>query len=142
MLKEFAPPAGGGGGGGGGGAQPKLLTCRCLAPDHPMHDYSSLAQAVMRVRILPARRANLVDACRCVLKSGHLSPGAAASLRGKLYFAATAAYGKVGRAALQPGLQRQEQSGDSNRLTPSLVLSLRFFITLLNNMPTRKLLTP
>ena len=107
-----------------------------------LHDYSSLACGVMRVRILPARRANLVDACRCVLKSGHLSPGAAASLRGKLYFAATAAYGKVGRAALQPGLQRQEQSGDSNRLTPSLVLSLRFFITLLNNMPTRKLLTP
>ena len=105
-----------------------------------LHDYSSLSRGVMRVRILPARRTNLVNACRDVLKSGQLSPGAAASLRGKLYFAATAAYGKVGRAALQPVLQRQEQSGNSNRLTPALVLSLKFFVTLLNNMPDREIL--
>ena len=105
-----------------------------------LHDYSSLSRGVMRVRILPARRTKLVNACRDVLKSGQLSPGAAASLRGKLYFAATAAYGKVGRAALQPVLQRQEQSGNSNRLTPALVLSLKFFVTLLNNMPDREIL--
>lgn len=104
-----------------------------------LHDYSSLHEGLMRVRILPDRRSNLVAECRSILKAGHLSPGRAASLRGKLYFASTAAYGKVGRAALQPILQRQERPSNSSRLTPALVLSLSFFITLLNNMPDKEL---
>ena len=46
--------------------------------------------------------------------------------------------GRVGRAALQPILQRQERPGESNRLSPSLIKALSFFITLLNNMPDRE----
>ena len=102
------------------------------------HDLSRVPAGLMRVAIVPERRRQLVDICRGVLRSGHLSHGAAASLRGKLFFAATTAYGRVGRAALQPILQRQERPGESNRLSPSLIKSLSFFITLLNNMPDRE----
>jgi hypothetical protein len=102
------------------------------------HDLSSAGSGTVRVRILPQRRKDLVALCRSVLKSGSLAPGTAASLRGKLYFAASSAYGKVGRAALQPIIQRQERPGASYRLQPSLIKALCFFITLLNNMPDRE----
>ena len=104
------------------------------------NDFSRVPQGVSVLRILPERKTALVDVCRAFLKSGSMSHGQAASLRGKLYFAATSAYGKVGRAALQPILQRQEGKGRSaDRLTPSMVLSLKFFITLLNHMPDREI---
>ena len=103
------------------------------------HDLSRASSGVVSVRILPQRRRDLVSLCRGILKSGFLSPGEAASLRGKLYFAASAAYGKIGRAALQPIIQRQERPGSSSRLQPATISALRFFITLLNNMPDREL---
>ena len=104
------------------------------------NDFSRVPQGVSVLRILPERKETLVDACRDFLKSGSMSHGQAASLRGKLYFAATSAYGKVGRAALQPILQRQDGKGRSgDRLTLSMVLSLKFFITLLNHMPDREI---
>jgi hypothetical protein len=103
------------------------------------HDLSQVGCGVVRLRILPARRKQLIEICRDVLKSGSLTPGAAASLRGKLYFAASAAYGKVGRAALQPIIQRQERPGDDFRLKPSLIKALCFFVTLLNSMPDREI---
>ena len=104
------------------------------------NDFSRVPEGVSVLRILPTRKAALVEACGGFLKSGAMSQGQAASLRGKLYFAATSAYGKVGRAALQPILQRQEGRGrSSDRLTPAMVLSLKFFITLLHHMPDREI---
>ena len=102
------------------------------------HDLSQAGKGPERVRILPQRKTDLVNLCRNILKAGCLPPGAAASLPGKLYFAASSAYGKVGRAALQPIIQRQERPGSSYRLQPSLIKALCFFITLLNNMPDRE----
>ena len=102
------------------------------------HDLSKAPLGLVTLSILPERRDALVAACREVLQVGRLSSGAAASLRGKLYFAATTAYGRVGRAALQPILQRQERSGERDALTPSMIRSLSFFITLLNHMPARE----
>ena len=84
-----------------------------------LHDYSSLHRGIMRVRILPARRTNLVAECRSILKAGALRPGHAASLRGKLYFAATAAYSTVKLAGLLCNLSC------SARSRPRLFLALR-----------------
>ena len=95
------------------------------------HDLSRVPAGIVTLRILEDRREALVDACREVLRLGRLSSGAAASLRGKLYFAATTAYGRVGRAALQPILQRQERGRERDSLTPAMVRSLSFFITCL-----------
>ena len=103
------------------------------------HDLSRASEGVVRLRILPARRRDLIAFCDGVLKRGSLAPGRAASLRGKLYFAASTAYGKVGRAALQPIIQRQERPGSVHNLTPSMVQSLKFFVTLLRNMPDREI---
>ena len=104
------------------------------------NDFSRVPDGFSILRILPERQDALVDACRGFLKSGSMSHGQAASLRGKLYFAATSAYGKVGRAALQPILQRQDSKGRSaTRLTPAMILSLKFFITLLHHMPDREI---
>ena len=103
------------------------------------HDLSRASAGVVRLRILPARRRDLVKFCDDVLKQGYLPPGRAASLRGKLYFAASTAYGKVGRAALQPIIQRQERPGTAYNLNPSMLQALKFFITLLRNMPDREM---
>ena len=103
------------------------------------HDLTKVPTGIVTLRILQDRREALVAACREVLRSGRLSSGAAASLRGKLYFAATTAYGRVGRAALQPILQRQERGSERNSLTPAMIRSLSFFITLLNHMPDREI---
>ena len=88
------------------------------------HDLSSAGSGTVRVRILPQRRKDLVALCRSALESGSLTPGTAASLRGELYFAASSVYRKVGRAVLQPIIQRQERPGASHRLQPSLIKAL------------------
>ena len=103
------------------------------------HDLSRVPAGIVTLRILEKRREALVASCREILKAGRLSSGAAASLRGKLYFAVTAAYGRVGRAALQPILQRQEADGGRDSLTPAMIKSLSFFVTLLNHMPDREI---
>ena len=102
------------------------------------HDLSASKDGKVLLRILPTRRDDLVALCRRVLHKGVLHPGQAATLRGKLYFAASTAYGKVGRAALQPIIQRQERPGSDTRLTPSMVHALKFFVTLLRHMPARE----
>ena len=102
------------------------------------HDLSCAPSGTVYLRILEKRRADLIDLCQSVLKRGVLHPGQAATLRGKLYFAASTAYGKVGRAALQPIIQRQERPGVDTRLTRGMVAALRFFITLLRHMPARE----
>jgi len=92
------------------------------------HDLSGSKDGEVNLRILPARRDDLVALCQRVLRQGVLHPGQAATLRGKLYFAASTAYGKVGRAALQPIIQRQERLGSDTQLTPSMVHALKFFL--------------
>ena len=104
------------------------------------NDFRSTALGKVLLRVLPERRKALVLQCETFLKEHRMSPAEASSLRGKLFFAATSAYGRVGRAALQPFIQRQWSFRGSNLLTPSLILSLRFFITLLNHMPDREIL--
>ena len=103
------------------------------------HDLSRCGEGLVFLRIVEARRVALVTDLRNILKRGSLSPGAASSLRGKLYFAVTTAYGRVGRAALQPILQRQEGRDVGHRLSPALIVALKFFVTLLNYMPDREI---
>ena len=104
------------------------------------NDFRRAALGTVLLKILPVRRRTLLDICRSFLSNGRMTHGEASSLRGKLYFAATTAYGKVGRAALQPILQRQGGPSPQTRLTPALVMALKFFITLLNNMPDREII--
>ena len=45
---------------------------------------------------------------------------------------------QVGRAALQPIIQRRERPGVNTGLTRSMVAALRFFITFFRHMPARE----
>ena len=104
------------------------------------NDLRRTSEGIVLLKVLPARRKMLIQSCREFLEVDRMSPAEASSIRGKLFFAATSAYGRVGRAALQPFIQRQWSYRGSNRLTPALVMSLRFFVTLLNHMPDREIL--
>jgi hypothetical protein len=71
---------------------------------------------------------------------GHMSPHLASSLRGKLFFLLSAAYGMAGRAATLPLVQRQYRDTDHRFVAGSeLHHSLLFFRALLPNLPRLRL---
>ena len=77
-------------------------------------DLSEAASAgVVRMRVRPERVARLVDSIAQILDDGVMAHSAAASLAGRLQFTLSWAFGRIGRAALQPlhaemgGLDRQ-----------------------------------
>ena len=102
------------------------------------HDLSRASDGVVSLCILPERAARVSAVCESVVASGRLYPGQSSRLRGKLYFACTTAFGKVGRAALQPLVDRQFGPSRSSLLSPEEEIALRFFIVLLADMPPRE----
>ena len=74
-----------------------------------------------------------------ILSSGRLLPGAAAKLKGKLMFAASQLWGKVGRAFLRPLSERQYSRECWDKLDRSLVLALQGWLQLLKHAPRRTL---
>ena len=61
----------------------------------------------MTLEIKEARKAELSEEIRAVLDADHLDPGHAGKLKGKLMFAASQLWGKVGRAFLLAISERQ-----------------------------------
>ena len=88
------------------------------------HDLSHSQEGHVLLSVLPERGASVSATCASILSAGSISPGQAASLRGKLYFSCTTALGKVGRAALQPLIERQFSKGASRTLPPSMASAL------------------
>lgn len=76
-----------------------------------------------------------------------LPPGVASTIHGKLGFIFSAAYGRVGRAAAQPLVQRSWFDTDTT-FSPALAHMLAFFEALLPQLPSlqipihRRLLPP
>ena len=101
-------------------------------------DFSSMALGYVLLRIKEKRRRNLISELRDVLRSGKLSPGHAARLRGKLYFSTTSAFGGVGRPALQAFATRQYSKSKNHSLDDSLRGSIQFFIRLLADLPSQR----
>ena len=102
-------------------------------------DLTRTAQGYVTLRIKPERADKLVTLMRSILKAGRLTSGAASTIRGKLQFAISTAWGKLGRAGLQPFMTRQYHEGTRSRLTTALLMALTFFVTLLPIMPAREL---
>ena len=73
----------------------------------------------------------MLDAARC---ARHLTPADASTIRGKIGFLLTAAWGKVGRAATQPLLQREYYDTDYS-FSPALDAMCEFFEALLPDLP-------
>ena len=109
-------------------------------------DLSEAASAgVVRMRVRPERVARLVDSIAQILDDGVMAHSAAASLAGRLQFTLSWAFGRIGRAALQPlhaemgGLDRQARDGFARGGAPALTAgqraALRFFEALLPELP-------
>ena len=101
-------------------------------------DVSHTADDAPFVRFAPdsGRVARVLGAFRVAFERGRLPPHEAASLRGKLFFVLSAAYGSVGRAATLPLVQRQYRDKDYSFVAGSeLHHSLLFFEALLPALP-------
>ena len=84
----------------------------------------------------PGRVERILDMFRSALRRGVLTPHEAASLRGKIFFCLSAAYGMVGRAATLPLVQRQYRDRSYGFYVGSeLHHSMLFFEALLPRLP-------
>jgi hypothetical protein len=93
------------------------------------------------VEILRRRADSLIAEINDIIANNILYPGQAARLRGKLSFAAVAAFGRFGRAQLAPIKRRQYRHYASAvadfSLTPQLLSTLRWWIMRLQSLPPR-----
>ena len=71
------------------------------------YDFSHAPSGVVTIRIKPDRKVKLLTLVADIVESGSCSSGTASTLRGKLFFASTQAFGRVGRAPLQALVDRQ-----------------------------------
>jgi hypothetical protein len=90
-------------------------------------DLSDAPRGQVRMRVTQTRIDSLVQQCREVMEENRFPPSVAASLSGKLLFTLTWAFGRLGRACLQPLLHHD----DSTTLTTSAAASLRYLIAML-----------
>ena len=109
-------------------------TLRLLGAEISIHpDFVSAA--------LPAeKRDALVIDIREILKSGGLTPGCAAKLRGRLGFAQSLMFGRFGRVLLQPFTNRQysRAKGGPHHLNAELREVLPWWAAVLGNMSERR----
>lgn len=99
-------------------------------------DLSETSHGRMEFYVDPDRARSILKTFRDAFERNHLAPHEAASLRGKLLFALSAAFGMVGRAATLPLVQRQYRDHDHSFAAGSeLHHSLLFFEALLPALP-------
>ena len=77
------------------------------------------------VTITDDRRASLLQTIEEIFASDRLGPGLAGKLKGRLSFASTQRWGKIGRSFLRALSERQYSSDNSQDLTPPISLCLR-----------------
>ena len=85
------------------------------------------------------RREELKAELRHHLSQRSLTSGQAAKLKGKLLYAATQLWGKIGRAYLRPLSERQDSKQPRTKLDKALELALKAWIKLLDSAPRRTL---
>lgn len=100
------------------------------------NDFSEMRQTgLIRVRMTTSRRADLRFRLKEVLDTDSLSPSTAASLHGKLQFALSAMFGKIGRASLILIRQRATRPGSVHSLSDQLRDDLIFLRHLVKVVP-------
>lgn len=96
------------------------------------------SERFVHVRPKPGRPKKLIKTLEKIVQKNCLPPSQAASVRGKLQFLLSSAYGRVGRAALQCFVDRQYYD-HRNELTDELRAAIEFFLQLLPQLPDRKI---
>ncbi|KAJ9440961.1 hypothetical protein DIPPA_21334 [Diplonema papillatum] len=99
--------------------------------------FAVTAEAVS-ISLSGARKSGLVSRLKDVLARDSLAPGEAAALAGKLGFASTALYGKVGRVPLQPIFRRANSSSTfvGFKLGEPLEVALSWWVKVLEGDPS------
>jgi hypothetical protein len=88
------------------------------------------AAGEVHMRVSQARIDSIVEQCQDILDSETMPPSEASRLAGRLYFTLTWAFGRVGRACLQPILH--ETPGP--RLSRAAAAALEFLVSILPNL--------
>ena len=88
------------------------------------------------IEVAPDRVDQLLGMLDEIISSNRLSPGLAGKVWGRLQFASTQAYGRVGRAMLRAFSRRQHETGRQN-LNPQLRASISWWKTNLPQLPPR-----
>ena len=99
------------------------------------YNFDNFRDGIVTISIKPDRITKLNSAIHSVLTQDYMYSGTASSLRGKLYFATTQCFGRVGRAALQPLVSRQYSP--YFHMTDAIKDSLHFFLILIQRNPPR-----
>ncbi len=101
--------------------------------------------------VTESRRAAILESILCILRVDFLSPGEASTLAGRMNFAASAIFGRVGRAPLRAVYARQELRRENSNvgsskatyaLTRLLRAALKCLASLLHDPPPRFIPTP
>ena len=96
---------------------------------------TTASDGIARVRMTSSRRRNLLGSIQEIVEARELTPHAASVLHGKMQFALTGAFGKVGRAALALIRERMWRHSGSFVLSNVLTSSLVFLWTLVRDAP-------
>lgn len=104
-------------------------------------DFANLAQrGVVEVYVDEGRRRKVCRLINAALSERSLTPSQAASLAGKLQFTLSWAFGRVGKAAMQPIQVRASQEGEqTSYLNDALKRALRFLYTVVRALPRREI---
>ena len=93
-----------------------------------------LGQDSVTITISKRRACNLIEFIRSIIQKQKSPSGLATKLRGKLGFAASLGYGKIGRGTLRPLARRQYSTGVVNIAT-EIALFLEWRVGFLENTP-------
>ena len=106
-----------------------------------VHDFKSVCTGNVIV-VTPRHRlvCDILEICRVAVSSDFWAPGVASKLLGKASFSATGLYGRVGRAALRPIIQRAYADASPWALSNTLRRALLYIDALFRRLPARGLL--
>ena len=105
------------------------------------HDFSEAhTTGIVHIRPRPKLQEDILFLVDASLAGDRLTPGQASKLRGKVSFAATAMYAKVGRAAMRPLVQREYSDMPPWKLSRTLSLALEYIRELIVHLPPRVIL--
>ena len=115
----------------------KHVACDFENPYLGVHnDFSRMrSHDELRVRVTDSRRAALIELLTECIDDDVLSPSQAESLHGKLQFALSGAFGKVGRSALLLIRERFKRSSASDALNKALRFALHLLRDIVKSAP-------
>ena len=103
-------------------------------------DFNDAVELYFKVRNKPSRSAEFDTTFRDILAKNKLSPGEAASLRGRFQYAEAHTFGRVGRFAMAPISIRAVSSGANHLLTSDIIEALQWMSHWLRTAEPRKVL--